>query len=159
MPAPPPWWVRHKRALAAAAAAQACAFLNAVTAVSSESISLQGVDVSTFQARRFPLSILARPAWLTRPPQSFLNYGLLALVYGGLRVRAARRAGGSPFALSVPLQHYALLAAVDVEANFLIVKAYQFTNITSVTLLDSARRAARSSRAGCSCAARVESPR
>ena len=73
--------------------------------------------------------------------QSFLNYGLLALVYGGLRVRAARRAGGTPFALSVPIQHYALLAAVDVEANFLIVKAYQFTNITSVTLLDSARRA------------------
>ena len=83
-----------------------------------------------------------RPVWLTRTRQSFLNYGLLALVYGGLRVRAARRAGGSPFALSVPIQHYALLAAVDVEANFLIVKAYQFTNITSVTLLDSARRAA-----------------
>ena len=56
---PPPWWVRHKRALAAAAAAQACAFLNAVTAVSSESISLQGVDVSTFQVRRFPRRSLA----------------------------------------------------------------------------------------------------
>jgi hypothetical protein len=55
-------------------------------------------------------------------------------------VRAARRAGASPFALSLPVHHFALLAAVDVEANFLIVKAYQFTNITSVTLLDSARR-------------------
>jgi hypothetical protein len=47
---------RNRRSLAAAAAAQACAFLNAVTAVSSESISLQGVDVSTFQARPSPLT-------------------------------------------------------------------------------------------------------
>jgi hypothetical protein len=75
--------------------------------------------------------------------QSFLNYALLGLVYGGVRLRAARAAGTPLLATAVPWRHYALLAAVDVEANFLIVKAYQFTNITSVTLLDSARRAAR----------------
>ena len=63
-------------------------------------------------------------------------------------MRAVRRAGGDLRTLAVPLRHYALLAAVDVEANFLIVKAYQFTNITSVTLLDSARRAATRAR-GC----------
>jgi hypothetical protein len=64
-------------------------------------------------------------------------------VYGGVRLRAAHAAGTPLLATAVPWKHYALLAAVDVEANFLIVKAYQFTNITSVTLLDSARRATR----------------
>jgi solute carrier family 35, member F1/2 len=44
-----------------------------------------------------------------------------------------------PPKLASPLQNYLLLAAVDVEANYLIVRAYQYTNITSVTLLDSAR--------------------
>lgn len=31
---------------------------------------------------------------------------------------------------------YLLLAFLDVEANFLVTKAYQYTSITSVTLLD-----------------------
>lgn len=78
--------------------------------------------------------------------QSFLNYALLTLVYGGLRLYRTRRAGGAlrdALVPPAPLRSLALLAALDVEANFLIVKAYQFTNITSVTLLDSARRARR----------------
>ena len=91
MPAPPPWWVRHKRALAAAAAAQACAFLNAVTAVSSESISLQGVDVSTFQARRFPRRIPAHPVRLTLPAAE-----LPELRLAGAGVRRAARARRAP---------------------------------------------------------------
>ena len=41
----------RRRAVVGALAAQACAFLNAVTAVTSESIAVQGVDVPTFQAR------------------------------------------------------------------------------------------------------------
>ena len=40
----------RQRLLLAVAAAQSCAFLNAVTAVSSEAISRERVDVSTFQA-------------------------------------------------------------------------------------------------------------
>ena len=41
----------RRRAVVGALAAQTCAFLNAVTAVTSESIAVQGVDVPTFQAR------------------------------------------------------------------------------------------------------------
>jgi hypothetical protein len=47
--------------------------------------------------------------------QSVLNYALLALTFGGARL--AR--GG---ALARPWWCYALLALVDVEANFLVVK-------------------------------------
>ena len=57
------------------------------------------------------------------------------MVYATLRWRAQP---GWPPVLAAPLRSYALLAIVDVEANFLIVKAFQYTNITSVTLLDSA---------------------
>lgn len=35
-----------------------------------------------------------------------------------------------------PWWRYALLALVDVEANYLVVTAYQYTTITSVMLLD-----------------------
>lgn len=31
---------------------------------------------------------------------------------------------------------YALIAAVDVEANFLFIKAYQYTTLTSIQILD-----------------------
>eukprot|EP00608_Synchroma_pusillum_P006759 CAMPEP_0198423338 /NCGR_PEP_ID=MMETSP1452-20131203/3034_1 /TAXON_ID=1181717 /ORGANISM="Synchroma pusillum, Strain CCMP3072" /LENGTH=429 /DNA_ID=CAMNT_0044143637 /DNA_START=48 /DNA_END=1333 /DNA_ORIENTATION=+ len=44
--------------------------------------------------------------------------------------------GGAPKALSAPWYHYAALALVDLEANFLFVKAYQYTSITSIMLLD-----------------------
>ncbi|XP_022849152.1 solute carrier family 35 member F1-like isoform X1 [Olea europaea var. sylvestris] len=62
--------------------------------------------------------------------QSFLNYILLALVYGGImlyRRKALKQA---------KWYYYVLLGLVDVEANFLVVKAYQYTSITSVMLLD-----------------------
>ncbi|KAI8476478.1 MAG: hypothetical protein J3K34DRAFT_259541 [Monoraphidium minutum] len=61
--------------------------------------------------------------------QSVLNYALLAATFGG-----ARLAAGGP--LARPWWCYALLALCEVEANFLVVKAYQFTSLTSVTLLD-----------------------
>lgn len=38
--------------------------------------------------------------------------------------------------LTQPLLAYALLALLDVEGNFLLVLAYQYTSLTSVTLLD-----------------------
>jgi drug/metabolite transporter (DMT)-like permease len=36
----------------------------------------------------------------------------------------------------VPWYVYALLGLIDVEANYLVVRAYQYTSITSVMLLD-----------------------
>ncbi|XP_022249110.1 solute carrier family 35 member F2-like [Limulus polyphemus] len=67
--------------------------------------------------------------------QSFLNYVLLCTVFttwlacragdGGL-IPVLRRRGWK----------YFLVAAADVEANYLMVKAYQYTTLTSVQLLD-----------------------
>jgi solute carrier family 35, member F1/2 len=88
--------------------------------------------------------------------QSALNYWLLALVYGGYRVVGAYRrrhkagtAGGGDgaarravaavaagLAPSVPWWRYALLAAADVEANYLLVEAYEYTSVTSIMLID-----------------------
>ena len=60
--------------------------------------------------------------------QAFLNYVLLAAVFG---IALATR---SDF-LTVLWQNwwkYAILGAIDVEANFLIILAYKYTNLTSV---------------------------
>ncbi|XP_069825860.1 solute carrier family 35 member F2 isoform X2 [Dendropsophus ebraccatus] len=67
--------------------------------------------------------------------QSFINYCLLFLVY---TVWLALRSGenGLLHILRNKWWKYLLLAIVDVEANYSIVKAYQFTTITSVQLLD-----------------------
>ena len=71
-----------------------------------------------------------------------LTYGTLCLVYVPWRARAifsGRRRGAEGPAGSIlkgPLWQYCLLALCDVEANFIIVFAYSFTTITSVTLLD-----------------------
>eukprot|EP01026_Neomeris_dumetosa_P041691 TRINITY_DN345_c1_g1_i11.p1 TRINITY_DN345_c1_g1~~TRINITY_DN345_c1_g1_i11.p1 ORF type:complete len:423 (+),score=17.74 TRINITY_DN345_c1_g1_i11:159-1271(+) len=61
--------------------------------------------------------------------QSFFNYFLLALTMGILRLRSR-----APLPPRWPF--YAIIGLLDVEANFLLVKAYQYTSITSVTLLD-----------------------
>ena len=42
-----------------------------------------------------------------------------------------------PFPLKMPVYLYLILAVFDVEANFLAVLAYQFTDITSILLLNS----------------------
>ena len=42
-----------------------------------------------------------------------------------------------PFPTSIPAHLYILLALLDVEANYLAVKAYQYTDMTSVLLLNS----------------------
>ncbi|XP_023965960.1 solute carrier family 35 member F2 isoform X2 [Chrysemys picta bellii] len=67
--------------------------------------------------------------------QSFINYCLLLLVY--TTTLAFRR--GSDSLLQILKRKwwkYILLAVVDVEANYTIVKAYQYTTLTSVQLLD-----------------------
>ncbi|CAM9285095.1 unnamed protein product [Lampetra planeri] len=67
--------------------------------------------------------------------QSFFNYVLLLLVYAGMM--ALRRDDGNLLdVLRARGWKYALLALVDVEANYLVVKAYQYTTLTSVQLLD-----------------------
>eukprot|EP00286_Rhodomonas_abbreviata_P008480 CAMPEP_0181325916 /NCGR_PEP_ID=MMETSP1101-20121128/21199_1 /TAXON_ID=46948 /ORGANISM="Rhodomonas abbreviata, Strain Caron Lab Isolate" /LENGTH=151 /DNA_ID=CAMNT_0023434293 /DNA_START=72 /DNA_END=524 /DNA_ORIENTATION=- len=75
--------------------------------------------------------------------QSFFNYLLLALVYGTpmfYRFYTQRSASivRENTGLVTPklATLFFLFALADVEANFLIVKAYQYASITSVTLLD-----------------------
>jgi solute carrier family 35 protein F1/2 len=94
--------------------------------------------------------------------QAFLNYCLLALVFGTVSILlplnrhrqdvAAHKAGtaGSSSSNSSSLEaaaakwarlrrswpSFAALALIDVEANVLVTRAYQYTSLTSVTLLD-----------------------
>ncbi|XP_032075108.1 solute carrier family 35 member F2 [Thamnophis elegans] len=67
--------------------------------------------------------------------QSFINYCLLFLVY--TTTLAFRKDGdGLLQILKKKWWKYILLGLADVEANYTIVKAYQYTTITSVQLLD-----------------------
>ncbi|KAL0547288.1 hypothetical protein IC582_017218 [Cucumis melo] len=79
------------------------------TGFSSSELAKQGIDAPT--------------------SQSFVNYVLLAFVYG-ITMLSRRKA------LKAKWYYYILLGLVDVEANYLVVKAYQYTSITSVMLLD-----------------------
>ncbi|KAK9170434.1 hypothetical protein Syun_002574 [Stephania yunnanensis] len=77
----------------------------------------------------FTASLIANLGVNTPLTQSFFTYLSLALVYAPILL--SRRRG-----LLVPWYWYLFLAFVDVQANFLVVKAYQYSSITSVTLLD-----------------------
>ncbi|KAG6750058.1 hypothetical protein POTOM_047136 [Populus tomentosa] len=77
----------------------------------------------------FSSSELARRGINAPTSQSFLNYVFLAIVYGSVMFYRKQ-------ALKAKWYYYAILSLVDVEANFLVVKAYQYTPITSVMLLD-----------------------
>ncbi|KAI6230157.1 PKS-AT domain-containing protein [Aphelenchoides fujianensis] len=79
--------------------------------------------------------LLAKGGFNAPAAQNFLNYFLLFFVYGlivGCRsgdrnlLNVLRRRGWK----------YLLLAFVDVQANYLIVYAYQYTNLTSIQILD-----------------------
>ncbi|KAG2720920.1 hypothetical protein I3760_02G056500 [Carya illinoinensis] len=61
--------------------------------------------------------------------QSFLNYVFLAIIYGSIMLYRKK-------ALKAKWYYYIPLGLVDVEGNFLVVKAYQYTSLTSVMLLD-----------------------
>ncbi|NXN84049.1 S35F2 protein, partial [Bombycilla garrulus] len=67
--------------------------------------------------------------------QSFINYTLLLLVYTTMLVF---RTGNDSLwqILKQRWWKYIFLALADIEANYLIVKAYQYTTLTSVQLLD-----------------------
>ncbi|KAK0608937.1 hypothetical protein LWI29_038399 [Acer saccharum] len=77
----------------------------------------------------FASSELARKGINAPTSQSFLNYVLLVIVYGSYMLYKKR-------ALKAKWYYYLILGFVDVEANFLVVKAYQYTSLTSVMLLD-----------------------
>ncbi|MGH0140475.1 UNVERIFIED_CONTAM: hypothetical protein FKN15_071990 [Acipenser sinensis] len=67
--------------------------------------------------------------------QSFINYILLLCVYTS--ILAFRRGDDNLLQiLKTKWWKYMLLGIVDVEANYMVVKAYQYTTLTSVQLLD-----------------------
>ncbi|KAL7106105.1 hypothetical protein ACP275_07G090500 [Erythranthe tilingii] len=76
----------------------------------------------------FSSSALAKKGINAPTSQSFFNYVLLALVYGSIMLYRRQP-------VKAKWYYYILLGLVDVEANFLVVKAYQYTTITSVMLL------------------------
>ncbi|CAN6483131.1 unnamed protein product [Victoria cruziana] len=101
-------WFRERMTLVAVILGQILAFLNASMGISSTELVKRGINAPT--------------------SQSFLNYALLSIVYGSFIL--LRKKG-----LRAKWYYYILLALVDVEANFLAVKAYQYTSMTSVMLL------------------------
>uniref|UniRef100_A0ACD5U2I7 Uncharacterized protein n=1 Tax=Avena sativa TaxID=4498 RepID=A0ACD5U2I7_AVESA len=62
--------------------------------------------------------------------QPFFAYLLLVLIYVPILLRRRQK-------LQIHWYWYLALAFVDVEGNYLVVKAYQYSSITSITLLDS----------------------
>ncbi|KAK6147186.1 hypothetical protein DH2020_018098 [Rehmannia glutinosa] len=88
-------------------------------AISSFTVSLitnQGVDA--------PLTL------------SFFTYLALALVYGTITLHRRQKFLDLGVRIMVPWYWYLLLGFVDVQGNFLVTKAYEYTSITSVTILD-----------------------
>ncbi|CAM6096226.1 unnamed protein product [Calypogeia fissa] len=98
-----------KQMVKAVALGQFLSLLITGTAFSSSELVRNGIDAPT--------------------SQSFFNYVLLAAVNGIYLLRRKKP-------LKVKWYLYLLLAVIDVEANYLATKAYQYTSITSVMLLD-----------------------
>ncbi|CAI5440220.1 unnamed protein product [Caenorhabditis angaria] len=69
--------------------------------------------------------------------QSFTNYFLLCFVYC-VSLACKTDEDGLLDVLRKRGWRYLVLAIIDVEANYMIVKAYQYTNLTSIQLLDCA---------------------
>ncbi|KAJ1290386.1 hypothetical protein BS78_02G239100 [Paspalum vaginatum] len=106
--APPPRWLRRE-VFVGLALGQFVSLLITSTGFSSSELARRGVNAPT--------------------SQSLLNYILLALVYGGTLLYKRRH-------LTIKWYYYLILGIVDVEANYIVVKAYQYTSLTSVMLLD-----------------------
>ncbi|KAJ8640102.1 hypothetical protein MRB53_016796 [Persea americana] len=94
------------------------------------SVLLLGQVVSLFLAvTSFTASLIADLGVDTPLTQSLFTYLSLALVYSSILLYRGQK-------LRVPWYWYVVLAFVDVQGNYLVIKAYQFSSITSVTLLD-----------------------
>ncbi|OQV15845.1 Solute carrier family 35 member F1 [Hypsibius exemplaris] len=68
--------------------------------------------------------------------QSFLNYVLLGVVYATSFGCYSDKNYGFSVAFKQRWWKYLILGVIDVEANYLMVKAYAYTSLTSVQLLD-----------------------
>lgn len=67
--------------------------------------------------------------------QSFLNYALLLVIY--TTILCTRKADRNIVEiLKTKWWKYLIMGLADVEANYTVVKAYQFTTLTSIQLLD-----------------------
>lgn len=97
------------RPLAALAFGQFLSLLITATGIASSHLARVGINAPT--------------------TQSLCNYLLLTLVYVPVLLYRRKK-------LQVSWYWYVILSIVDVEANYLVVKAYQYTSITSVMLLD-----------------------
>ncbi|KAG2644537.1 solute carrier family 35 member F1-like [Panicum virgatum] len=106
--APPPRWLRRE-VFVGLALGQFVSLLITSTGFSSSELARRGVNAPT--------------------SQSLLNYILLALVFGGTLIYKRRH-------LTIKWYYYLLFGIIDVEANYIVVKAYQYTSLTSVMLLD-----------------------
>uniref|UniRef100_A0A1I7T7S0 Solute carrier family 35 member F1 n=1 Tax=Caenorhabditis tropicalis TaxID=1561998 RepID=A0A1I7T7S0_9PELO len=69
--------------------------------------------------------------------QAFSNYFLLCFVYC-ISLACKQDEKGLVYVLQKRGWRYLILAFIDVQANYMIVMAYQYTNLTSVQLLDCA---------------------
>ncbi|KAF5835255.1 solute carrier family 35, member F1 [Dunaliella salina] len=106
-------WISEKPLVQAILLAQGLSFLLCLMGITSGVLAERGINAPT--------------------TQSLLNYILLALVCG--TIHASRHSWRWPKGRNA-WYVYMLLALMDVEANFIVTKAYQYTSITSVTLLD-----------------------
>ncbi|KAA8518595.1 hypothetical protein F0562_016069 [Nyssa sinensis] len=106
-------WVRNNKSLLRLLfilfLGQVVSFLMSLMAFTSSLVADLGVDT--------PLTL------------SFFSYLALALVFGGILLYRRQK-------LLVPWYWYVLLGFVDVQGNYLVNKAYQYSSITSVTILD-----------------------
>jgi len=80
-------------------------------------------------ASSFTSSLIANLGVDAPLTQSFFAYLLLTLVYVPIVLRRRQK-------LQIAWYWYLALAFFDVQGNYLVVKAYQYSYITSVTLLD-----------------------
>ncbi|XP_048322146.2 uncharacterized protein LOC107432192 isoform X3 [Ziziphus jujuba] len=105
------WWRNHATlgTLYLLFLGQVVSFVLALMSFSSSLIAQLGVDA--------PLT------------QSLFVYLSLALVYGSILIYRRQQ-------LRVPWYWYVFLGFVDVQGNYLVNKAFQFSSLTSVTLLD-----------------------
>ena len=100
------------------AAAQGLALLNGGMATMAAGLAQRGAAAPTLQI--------------------LVTYALLAAAFGTLRGLRRREPGGTPerARLGNPPWKYAAVGLVDLEANFALVKALQYTSITSAAILD-----------------------
>lgn len=77
----------------------------------------------------FAISLITNQGVHTPLTLSFFTYMVLALVYGSIMLYRRHK-------LLVPWYWYVFLGLVDVLGNYLVTKAYEYTSITSVTILD-----------------------